>query len=61
MKLNWDDAPEWARFLAMDEDGEWYWYENEPIIGLTGWARKDGKAAYAGESHWRHSLKTRPE
>lgn len=30
MKPDWKDAPEWARFLAQDSDGEWFWYENEP-------------------------------
>ena len=30
MKPSWSDAPEWANWLAKDESGEWYWYENEP-------------------------------
>ena len=30
MKPDWKDAPDWAMWLAMDEDGTWYWFENEP-------------------------------
>lgn len=30
MKPSWDDAPEWANWLAMDGDGEWIWYKDEP-------------------------------
>lgn len=30
MKPNWKAAPEWANFLAMDDNEEWYWYEFEP-------------------------------
>lgn len=32
MKPSWDNAPEWANWLALDENGEWYWYEEEPAI-----------------------------
>lgn len=31
MKPSWDDAPEWAQWLAMDEDGRWWWYEEKPL------------------------------
>jgi hypothetical protein len=31
-KPSWKDAPEWANYRAMDEDGEWFWYEKEPIL-----------------------------
>jgi hypothetical protein len=32
MKPEWKDAPEWANYLAMDGDGLWWWYENEPTL-----------------------------
>lgn len=31
MKPSWDDAPEWANWLAVDGDGCWYWYEEKPV------------------------------
>lgn len=31
MKPNWDDAPEWAMFLAMDRSGTWCWFQTRPI------------------------------
>ena len=30
-KPSWDDSPSWARYLAMDANGTWHWYEEEPI------------------------------
>lgn len=36
-KPNWIDAPEWANWLAQDESGRWYWYENEPSIAGVYW------------------------
>lgn len=32
MKPSWDDAPEWANWLAMDGDGRWVWYDNKPFF-----------------------------
>lgn len=44
MKPDWKDAPEWANWLAMDEDGYWYWYELEPSPEpvLRAWIVKEG-------------------
>ena len=30
--IDWTNAPEWANYLAMDDDGSWWWYELEPNI-----------------------------
>lgn len=27
-----DCLPSWAKWIAMDEDGEWRWHEYEPVI-----------------------------
>ena len=71
MKPSWKDAPEWAQYLAMDEDGHWLWYANEPEIregceeNLGGW---DLNPDYAMPSpfeiagigtNWRKSLERR--
>ena len=31
MKPSWNDAPEWAQYLAKDRSGVWWWYECEPL------------------------------
>ena len=30
-KPDWKDAPEWAMWLAADDDG-WTWFEKEPVV-----------------------------
>lgn len=30
MKPLWNSAPKWAKYLAMDGNEEWHWYELEP-------------------------------
>lgn len=29
---DWNEAPEWATYAAMDNDGDWYWYETRPCL-----------------------------
>ncbi len=31
MKPDWKDAPDWAQWVARDESGRWYWYQDEPV------------------------------
>lgn len=31
-KPDWKDAPKWAKWLAQDSDGEWFWYSEEPSL-----------------------------
>ena len=31
-KPSWDDAPDWAWWLAQDRDGKWWWFENAPTL-----------------------------
>lgn len=63
MKPDWKDAPPWARWLAMDEDGEWFWYEKEPAE--IGWMfGSDGgrmECAAIDPDDWRKTLEQRPE
>ena len=37
MKPSWNDAPEWANYLAMDSDGSWWWYAEEPTLDCGDW------------------------
>jgi len=32
MKPSWNDAPDWANWLAMQPTGDWYWYMTEPFV-----------------------------
>lgn len=34
---HWQDAPNWAEWLAQDEDGEWNWFECEPSLVEGSW------------------------
>lgn len=38
MKPSWDDAPDWANYLAQDYDLEWWFYEEEPEARGLYWA-----------------------
>ena len=63
MKPGWKDAPEWAKYLAMDEDGGWWWHENRPTRdGYLSWY-SNGKREYCDLEvpSWRDSLEERPD
>lgn len=66
MTPHWIDAPEWANWLAQDEDGQWHWFQDKPEampcgewLTLTGgeyqWARTT--PCYR---HWMKTLGARP-
>lgn len=63
VKLPWDKAPEWAQWAAMDCDGEWWWYENEPEISHILWRRTNGLLYcfnFPPCTNWRESKRQRP-
>lgn len=61
---DWEFAPEWANYCAMDSNAQWFWYEFEPIksddhfwrveIGRYCPVILDGKK-------WKNSLQQRPQ
>ena len=57
-KPNWNYAPEWANYVAQDEDGTWYWYEDAPEKCPDSW-RPQGKYE-ATQQHWETTLESRP-
>lgn len=61
-KPSWDDAPEWAQFLAQDENNEWYWYEREPSVMRDAWSANGGLARSASPEPdlWSDTLERRP-
>lgn len=59
MKPSWDKAPEWANYLAMDENRDWCWYENKPSCKTTMWVVNGGKWKNATPD-WENTLEQRP-
>lgn len=47
IKPSWDNAPEWANWLAMDADGTWYWYNVKPIKDDDCWFIDDAGCVYS--------------
>lgn len=66
MKPSWDTAPHWANYLAQDENGNWYWYQNQPYTDdedIPEWFNDGGRyeAAYApNRETWKNTLEERP-
>lgn len=59
-KPSWKDAPKWANFLAMDQDGTWFWYENEPLRMDNEWLSFSGEyLAYIPKNGWEVSIEER--
>lgn len=62
MKPDWKDAPEWAQWLAMDEDGKWYWYRGKPHLAAFQWGYDqddDYLLACEDDSYWKSTLEER--
>ncbi len=60
----WELAPEWAKYWAMDKEGDGYWYENHPTEGLTAWYHTGGDVEQnvgVGEEveNWKDTLRER--
>ena len=62
-KPSWEDAPEWAEWLAQDEDGEWKWLAGLPGKYVDGWTAVKIKGCCKGIAlgDWRDTLEKRPE
>lgn len=62
MKPDWKDAPEWAQYLARDEDGRWFWYEAKPDLLSDGWwlSNDRGRQEWIDEGYWDETLEPRP-
>lgn len=61
----WDDAPDWARWLAQSKRGPWYWWEFEPRDIDNEWAVIRGMYTFIRDGtpnpNWRDTLQERPE
>lgn len=57
MKPDWKDAPEWAQWLALDENGQWCWHEEKPQRLHNKWESDKRICASQIEStSWLYSL-----
>ena len=65
MKPDWRGAPGWASWLAQDEDGSWWWYEEKPRASFCVWVPADSKRKRAFNPKncdgWENTLEQRPE
>jgi len=69
-EIPWYALPDWVRYVAMDEDGQWYAYDCKPICVEEQWALDKTKSDYNAyrtgiipftAPDWRASLRQRPE
>lgn len=62
---SWDDAPRWARYLAQDANGTWWWYEQKPQLFDDFWWSDTGLVKeYLAQSpsfNWEYSIQQRLE
>ena len=69
-KPDWKDAPEEAKFLAQDRDGDWYWWTGRPKVvePLTYWMPSEDEQETAAvilpnievQEGWKETLESRP-
>jgi hypothetical protein len=64
--IDWSVMPAWAKFVAMDKHGKWWWYSHKPSLEHM-WCVIDGFAgvipsecAPKWEGDWKNSLIERP-
>lgn len=65
MKPDWKDAPKWAKYLAQDKCGEWFWYQVKPIADsdFDSFRCTKGKVELADNEcneTWKETLEPRP-
>ena len=60
--ISWENAPDWANWVAMDESLDWYWYENKPALDEWGCWEAPGrcKKIYFDDIDYDKSLEERP-
>jgi len=61
----WEHAPDWANWLAMDPKGGWWWSEAQPEARSAWWHNAWGKrisqaGMTPGRSNWTETLEQRP-
>lgn len=61
-KPSWDDAPEWANYLAENGNSFWYWHQNKPEKNTYDkeWLNS-GRSQIACDKNWENTLEKRPK
>lgn len=62
-KPSWEDAPVWAKWLAQDKDGRWWYYREIPTYGNVAFGNTEMKThVNSGKvlGDWRNTLERRP-
>lgn len=63
-KPDWATAPEWAKWLAQNADGEWHWYQLCPVVRALFFQYAGGASKHAGTGQWNleyyNTLERRP-
>jgi hypothetical protein len=59
---DWATAPEWAKWFAIDSDGEGYRHEEKPIRNDSQWhfGKKSEFIGNFDPTNWKNSLQQRP-
>lgn len=64
-KTVWQSLPAEAKWLAMDSDGKWYWFERKPYRGYGEWGAADVYPTRVilqyRVANWKKSRQKRPE
>ena len=63
---DWSQAPEWAGYFAMDEDGEFYYFEQSPSMASCSWQPQSHGGVgetfnHSYKGNWQDSLRKRPQ
>jgi len=60
-KPNWNDAPEWANWLALNDIEKWTWFEDKPKLNISGY---EPTGRYITHNKWKQlksGLEKRPK
>ena len=63
---DWSQAPLWAEYFAMDDDGEFYYFEESPSMAGCSWQQQShGEVGetfnHSYKGNWQDSLRKRPQ
>jgi hypothetical protein len=65
---DWSTTPPWINWIAMDSNGRWWMYEQEPLSDASGWIGYTNSSAFISPSYapkwsgdWKLSKTMRPK